>query len=151
MHAGQRWRQWSSNSFIGCTQRRSSTVLEPSAYDIRGYVATKSSVGDICTLQVEHPAQTEARQVVEEVWEVVDQNYLDARGSGFDRARWAAVRGLFFRNPVLLATLFCVTSSPAAHRLVKPGLRLATGSNSRRWRNASPSLCQHARWTSVVL
>ena len=30
--------------------------------------------------------------MVEEVWEVVDQNYLDARGSGFDRARWAAVR-----------------------------------------------------------
>ena len=30
--------------------------------------------------------------MVQEVWEVVDQNYLDARGSGFDRARWAAVR-----------------------------------------------------------
>ena len=29
--------------------------------------------------------------MVQEVWEVVDQNYLDARGSGFDRARWAAV------------------------------------------------------------
>ncbi len=41
--------------------------------------------------QADSEAQREARQVVQEVWEVVDQNYLDARGSGFDRARWAAV------------------------------------------------------------
>ncbi len=31
-----------------------------------------------------------AQELVKEVWEVVDQNYLDARGTGFDQARCTA-------------------------------------------------------------
>ncbi len=33
-----------------------------------------------------------AKTLLQEVWEVVDTNYLDARGSGFDRERWRALR-----------------------------------------------------------
>lgn len=30
--------------------------------------------------------------LIREVWEVVDINYLDVRGTGFDKQRWAALR-----------------------------------------------------------
>ena len=37
-------------------------------------------------------ASATARTLINEVWEVVDQNYLDARSTGFDRAKWAQLR-----------------------------------------------------------
>ena len=37
-------------------------------------------------------AQQAGRELIEEVWEVVDQNFLDARGAGFNRQQWAALR-----------------------------------------------------------
>ena len=64
----------------------------------RKAIACHPFLGDTVSLklhaagaQADSEARREARQVVQEVWEVVDQNYLDARVSGFDRARWAAV------------------------------------------------------------
>ena len=33
-----------------------------------------------------------ARQLVEEVWSVIDGNFLDARGVGFNREKWATLR-----------------------------------------------------------
>ena len=39
-----------------------------------------------------------ARTLINEVWEVVDQNYLDARHTGFDAAKWAALRDAALRG-----------------------------------------------------
>lgn len=33
-----------------------------------------------------------AQKVIQEVWEIIDENYVDARGAGFDRARWKSLR-----------------------------------------------------------
>lgn len=37
-------------------------------------------------------ATQDAHQLINEVWQVVDDNYLDARGRGFDRTRWLQLR-----------------------------------------------------------
>lgn len=37
-------------------------------------------------------ARQDGEQLVWEVWDVVDRDFLDARGTGFDRAQWAAAR-----------------------------------------------------------
>ena len=43
-------------------------------------------------------ADSMARTLINEVWEVVDQNYLDARHTGFDAAKWAALRDAALRG-----------------------------------------------------
>jgi hypothetical protein len=37
-------------------------------------------------------ARQDGEQLVWEVWDVVERDFLDARGTGFDRAQWAAAR-----------------------------------------------------------
>ena len=37
-------------------------------------------------------ADAVSRTLINEVWEVVDQNYLDARGTGWEASRWASLR-----------------------------------------------------------
>lgn len=37
-------------------------------------------------------AQQDGEQLVWEVWDVVDREFLDARQTGFDRGQWAAAR-----------------------------------------------------------
>jgi len=41
-----------------------------------------------------------ARELVKEVWEVVDQNFLDARDAGFDRDRWQQLRDDALARPL---------------------------------------------------
>ncbi|KAG1653748.1 hypothetical protein FOA52_009156 [Chlamydomonas sp. UWO 241] len=55
--------------------------------------------------------QSLARTLITEVWEVVDTNYLDARDSGFDAAKWARLRDAALKRPY--------TSSGAVYRAVR--------------------------------
>ena len=84
---------------------------------------------------------------MQEVWEVVDQNYLDARGSGFDAARWEALR-----DEALAGAL---PDQAAAHRAVRhmlargtadPYTRFVAPQARQRWERllsrSSPPRCQ---------
>lgn len=40
-----------------------------------------------------------AHQLIGEIWQVVDDNYMDARGGGFEREKWAALRDEALSRP----------------------------------------------------
>ncbi|KAL6753977.1 ClpP/crotonase-like domain-containing protein [Haematococcus lacustris] len=52
-----------------------------------------------------------AQALVQEVWDVVDQNYLDARGSGWQPQRWAQLRDEALDKPL--------ADAPAAYRAIR--------------------------------
>lgn len=62
---------------------------------------------------------TEGRELVEEVCEVVEQNYTDTRNGGFDRTGWQALKENALARPVrdraaaygCVLQLGCVTST----------------------------------------
>lgn len=56
-------------------------------------------------------AAEDGAELVWEVWDVVDREFLDARGTGFDREAWAAMRDVALSRPL--------SSPAAAHRAVK--------------------------------
>jgi hypothetical protein len=45
-------------------------------------------------------ATLEGQELVREVWGVVSDYYLDARDSGFDRDKWAALRDKYLAQPL---------------------------------------------------
>lgn len=45
-----------------------------------------------CLLQDLSAAQALSKTLITEVWEVVDNSYLDARGTGWDREKWRGLR-----------------------------------------------------------
>ena len=42
----------------------------------------------------------EGRELIREVWGVVADYYLDARGGGFDQGKWAALRDRYLAQPL---------------------------------------------------
>ena len=75
-------------------------------------------------------ARAAGRELIQEVWEVVDQNYMDARGAGFDRQQWAALR-----DKALSGSL---RDQPSAHRAVK--VMLAKGMSDPYTRFLAPQV-----------
>ena len=61
-------------------------------------LATRDSSGGV----PDAPAAATDLQIVDEVWKVVDDNFLPARAvDGFDRARWARLRDDYTKHPPL--------------------------------------------------
>jgi hypothetical protein len=80
---GQQWR------------RRSPIQKRPASTGVAAHPAAQAAAA---------AARQDGEQLVWEVWDVVDRDFLDARGAGFDRAQWAAARdaalaGGFFWAP----------------------------------------------------
>lgn len=45
-------------------------------------------------------AEAEGQELVKEVWGVVADYYLDARGGGFDQGAWAGLRDRYLAQPL---------------------------------------------------
>lgn len=54
--------------------------------------ATFAQASFDCVQAAAAAARQDGEQLVWEVWDVVERDFLDARGAGFDRAQWAAAR-----------------------------------------------------------
>uniref|UniRef100_A0A7S3R0D6 C-terminal processing peptidase n=1 Tax=Dunaliella tertiolecta TaxID=3047 RepID=A0A7S3R0D6_DUNTE len=81
-----------------------------------------------------------AHQLIREVWEVVDDNYLDARSSGWDRTRWAQIRdGALAKH---------YSDTTAAHRAVRE--MIAFGLNDPYCRFIQPSELQSMKKYDVT-
>jgi len=62
--------------------------------------ASEATAAAESTASVNAPAAASDLQIVEEVWKVVDDNFLPARNaSGFDRAAWGALREGYLARP----------------------------------------------------
>ena len=64
-------------------------------------------------------SEAQWRALVEDVWEVVDTNFMDARGAGFSRERWRQLRDEALARPL--------TSRAAVHGCVHPAVGLGCG------------------------
>lgn len=70
----------------------------------------------------------EGQELVKEVWAVVSDYYLDARGSGFDQNKWAALRDKYLAQPL--------PTHEAAYRCLFPN---------------TPDMLQRSHMVSVLL
>ena len=51
-------------------------------------------------MQEADTASQEGRELIKEVWEVVAQKYVDARGPGFDQQHWSELRDAALSKPL---------------------------------------------------
>jgi hypothetical protein len=50
--------------------------------------------------QVEDAESEQGRELIREVWEVIEMKYVDARGGGFDHEKWARLRDQSLSSPL---------------------------------------------------
>lgn len=50
--------------------------------------------------QEEQAVAEEGRELIREVWGVVADYYLDARGGGFDQGKWSGLRDRYLAQPL---------------------------------------------------
>lgn len=51
-------------------------------------------------LQEAEEIRRQGQELIKEVWAVVSDFYLDARGSGFSQAQWADLRDKYLSQPL---------------------------------------------------
>jgi hypothetical protein len=70
--------------------------MEGSAQNVQGPLRLPAA----CRLQEAQALAAEGHELVKEVWGVVSDYYLDARGGGFDQAAWAGLRDKYLEQPL---------------------------------------------------
>lgn len=82
------------------------------AFAICQTVSACSQGSIVCTSLQDNADPQQWRALVDDVWEVVDNNFMDARSAGFDRERWRQLRDDVLSKPL--------ASRAAAHGQVPP-------------------------------
>ena len=72
-------------------------------------------------------ARQDGEQLVWEVWDVVDRDFLDARGAGFDRVQWAAARDAALAGSPPAASHMCQVYERTARIRTMPCAAAACG------------------------
>ncbi len=80
----------------------------------------------IVTMQEAEEAHRQGQELVKEVWAVVSDYYLDARGSGFSQDKWAALRDKYMAQPFPTheAAYRCPSPLKTEHNALGPSARL---------------------------
>ncbi|CAL8463652.1 g3186 [Coccomyxa elongata] len=106
-----------------------------------GAFSNLSHLGDRATQSPEaEEAQRQGQELVKEVWAVVSDYYLDARGSGFSQDKWAALRDKYMTQPF--------PTHEAAYRAIRE--MLAYGLNDPYTRFITPDEFQTMRKYDVT-